>query len=89
MHKSPGNDEENEGIGGNAEQDLVVQRWSILWRSVCLATIPGRTLYPYHRFLRNLDLRDLENLLEEPKFSGKIERFVDYEDPPNRSPDLN
>ena len=73
MYKSPVNDEETEGLGP-AEQELLVQRWSIFWRSVCLATM-DKTMFPYHRYLRSLDLVDLENLLYDSSFSRKIERF--------------
>jgi hypothetical protein len=77
VHKSPGSDEESQGqIIFAGEQELLVQRWSILWRSICLASM-GKTMFPYHSYLRSLDLRDLENMLEDleaPHFNGKIER---------------
>jgi len=77
VHKSPGSDEESQGqIIFAGEQELLVQRWSILWRSICLASM-GKTMFPYHEYLRSLDIRDLENMLEDleaPHFNGKIER---------------
>lgn len=54
-----------------AEQELTVQRWSILWRTITLSAF-GKTLYPYCRHLRLLDLRDLGDLLDDDKFRGKI-----------------
>lgn len=62
--------------GGNEaisfpEQELVVQRWSILWRTIILSAF-GKTLYPYCRYLRVLDLRDLTDLLDDDKLRGKI-----------------
>ena len=67
-----------------SEQDLTVQRWSILWRTIILSALGG-TIYPYCKHLRMLDLRDLGYLLEEDKFrqgkivknffSGPLERF--------------
>jgi hypothetical protein len=54
-----------------AEQELTVQRWSILWRTITLSTF-GNTIYPYCRHLRFLDLRDLGDLLDDDKFRGKI-----------------
>ncbi|QDS75671.1 hypothetical protein FKW77_007479 [Venturia effusa] len=56
-----------------AEQDLVVQRWSIQWRSIVLSAL-DKTLLPYCRYLRVLDLGDLEMLFEESRFQpgGKI-----------------
>lgn len=64
--------------GGNdglslAEQELTTQRWSILWRSIILSTFE-QTVFPYSRYLRALDLRDLESLIEDERFRGKIER---------------
>ncbi|KAK5169587.1 uncharacterized protein LTR77_005564 [Saxophila tyrrhenica] len=56
-----------------AEQELNVQRWSILWRTIILSAL-GKTLYPYCRHLRMLDLRDLNALLEDEKFRGKISK---------------
>ncbi|KAI7659577.1 hypothetical protein KC319_g8917, partial [Hortaea werneckii] len=57
-----------------AEQDVMVMKWSILWRTIVLSTL-GKTFYPYCRHLRGLDLRDLSWLLDrldEPKFRGKV-----------------
>ncbi|KAK4494039.1 hypothetical protein PRZ48_015226 [Zasmidium cellare] len=54
-----------------AEQELTIQRWSILWRSITLSAF-GKTIYPYCRHLRFLDLRDLGDLLDEDRFRGKI-----------------
>lgn len=53
------------------EQELVVQRWSILWRTITLSSL-GHTLYPYCRYLKVLDLRDLADLLDDDKFRGKV-----------------
>ena len=54
-----------------AEQELTVQRWSIMWRTITLSAL-GKTAYPYCRHLRFLDLRDLGDLLDDDKFRGKI-----------------
>ncbi|KAF2167707.1 hypothetical protein M409DRAFT_65831 [Zasmidium cellare ATCC 36951] len=54
-----------------AEQELTVQRWSILWRTITLSAF-GRTINPYCRHLRFLDLRDLGDLLDDDKFRGQI-----------------
>lgn len=73
--------------GGNearplAEQELTVQKWSILWRTIVLSCT-GETLHPYCRYLRVLDMRDLYDLLDDDKFRGKIQKsalfnWVDY-----------
>jgi len=52
-------------------QELLVQKWSILWRSILLSSL-GKTMFPYCRYLRVLDLRNLNFLLEDEKFRGKI-----------------
>ena len=67
-----------------SEQDLAVQKWSILWRTIIMSAL-GQTIYPYCKHLRMLDLRDLGYLLDEDKFkqgkimknffSGPMERF--------------
>ncbi|KAF2086707.1 hypothetical protein K490DRAFT_18894, partial [Saccharata proteae CBS 121410] len=67
------------GLGGNdsvpqAEQLLLVQKWSILWRSL-IASALGTTLFPYCKFLHVLDLRDLTYLLEDDKFHKVSKRF--------------
>ncbi|KAK5128396.1 hypothetical protein LTR85_003064 [Meristemomyces frigidus] len=57
-----------------AEQDVTVMKWSILWRTVILSAL-GKTLYPYCRHLRELDLRDLSGLMDrmdEPKYRGRV-----------------
>ncbi|GAM90514.1 hypothetical protein ANO11243_085580 [Dothideomycetidae sp. 11243] len=56
------------------EQESVVQRWSILWRSIILSSL-GKTLFPYCNFLRVLDLRDLLFLLDDDKFRGRISGY--------------
>ncbi|KXT18054.1 hypothetical protein AC579_4556 [Pseudocercospora musae] len=56
-----------------AEQELVVQRWSILWRTITLSAF-GKTVFPYCRHLRYLDLRNLGQLLDDDKFRGKISK---------------
>ena len=50
-----------------------MQKWSILWRTIIMSAL-GKTLYPYCRHLRMLDLRDLGYLLEDDKFRGKISK---------------
>jgi hypothetical protein len=54
-----------------SEQTLLIQRWSIMWRTILLSCY-GEAMYPYVRYLRVLDLRDLFYLLDEDKFRGKI-----------------
>ncbi|KAI9723120.1 MAG: hypothetical protein M1828_004368 [Chrysothrix sp. TS-e1954] len=70
--KSRVNDEEAEGSNAAPQQELLVQKWSIMWRSIILAALNG-TLFPYCRYLKSLELRDLQNLLEDSKFRGRIQ----------------
>jgi hypothetical protein len=50
---------------------LTIQRWSILWRSI-IASALDATLLPYCRYIKNLDFRDLGNLLDEDQFRNKV-----------------
>lgn len=52
----------------NAEQEALVGKWAMLWRSIILSSIDGKTYLPYCRFIRSLNLRDLGNLFEDTKF---------------------
>jgi hypothetical protein len=58
-----------------AEQLLLVQKWSILWRSIITSCLQV-TLYPYCKYVRALDLRDLENLLDDGQFKGKVQEYI-------------
>ena len=51
----------------NSQQNQVVSKWASLWRTMILSSL-GMTLYPYCRYIRVLDLRDLKELLDDPKF---------------------
>ena len=68
--------------GGGDEMELAqsikqvartVRKWALLWRSMVLSSM-GKTLFPYCRYIRALDLRDLNHLLDDDKFKGAIER---------------
>jgi len=56
---------------------LTIQRWSILWRSI-IASALDATLFPYCRYIRNLDFRDLGNLLDEDQFRNKVFKSGDH-----------
>ncbi|PVI07399.1 hypothetical protein DM02DRAFT_504633, partial [Periconia macrospinosa] len=70
-HKSP--------VRGGGEDEafatklLIVQKWSILWRSIIASSLDA-TLFPYCRYIKTLDFRDLENLLDEDNFKAKISK---------------
>ena len=50
---------------------LTIKRWSILWRSI-IASALDATLFPYCRYIRSLDFRDLEHLLDDDQFRAKV-----------------
>ncbi|KAF2729046.1 hypothetical protein EJ04DRAFT_503076 [Polyplosphaeria fusca] len=54
-----------------ATKQLMVQKWSILWRSIIASSV-GVTLFPYCRYIKTLDFRDLENLLDDDSFKGRV-----------------
>lgn len=60
-----------------AVQDLIVQKWTIMWRSIVLSAL-GKAAYPYCRHLRMLDLRDLSYLLDHDKFRNKNSKIAKY-----------
>jgi hypothetical protein len=49
----------------------MAQKWSILWKSIVASSLEA-TLFPYCRYIKTLDLRDLKNLLEDDQFKGKV-----------------
>ena len=65
---SPGSDEESEGAQALIPQeDSHYLKWVIFWTSVISSGFK-ETLFPYASYLRSLDLRDLEYMLEDNKF---------------------
>ncbi|MCJ1373747.1 hypothetical protein MMC20_004976 [Loxospora ochrophaea] len=50
------------------QQDQIIIRWAELWRMIILSSL-DLTAYPYCRYIRVLDLRNLKDLLDEPKFN--------------------
>ena len=55
------------------QQDRTVQKWATLWRTMILSSL-DKTTYPYCRYIRALNLRDLKELLEDWKFRGAVSR---------------
>nr|POF03874.1 hypothetical protein CFP56_21630 [Quercus suber] len=58
----------------------LVAKWSVLWSSIIKSAM-GTTMFPYCRYLRLLDLQDLNFLLEtldEPRFRNSVgKQFFD------------
>ncbi|KAF1959537.1 hypothetical protein CC80DRAFT_381868, partial [Byssothecium circinans] len=64
---------EDETIVPLAVKLLLLQKWSILWKSIIASSL-GATLFPYCRYIKTLDFRDLENLLDDDLFKSKISK---------------
>lgn len=54
---------------------LTIQKWSILWRSIVASSLDA-TLFPYCRYIRSLDFRDLGYLLDDDQFRAKVSKSV-------------
>ena len=57
------------------EQDPVIRKWALLWRSVILSTL-DQTYLPYYSYIRYLDLDDFGDLLKEPRFTKTMKEYV-------------
>ncbi|KAF2712430.1 hypothetical protein K504DRAFT_531531 [Pleomassaria siparia CBS 279.74] len=66
-----GGDDEGGSIG---MKQVIVQRWAILWRSIIASSLDD-TLFPYCRYIKALDLRDLMELLDDVHFKGKVVKY--------------
>ncbi|KAL8687733.1 MAG: hypothetical protein Q9218_006184 [Villophora microphyllina] len=53
------------------QEEVMTMRWAQLWRFIALSAM-GQTLFPYARYIRALNLEDLEELLQDAKFKDKI-----------------
>ncbi|CAN9116534.1 unnamed protein product [Alternaria alternata] len=52
---------------------LTIQKWSILWRSIVASSLDV-TLFPYCRYIKSLDFRDLGYLLDDDQFRAKVSK---------------
>ncbi|PBP17688.1 hypothetical protein BUE80_DR011622 [Diplocarpon rosae] len=48
-------------------QKTTLLKWALLWKSIIRSSLEA-TAYPYCLYIRSLDLRNLAELLEEPRF---------------------
>ncbi|KAL9025333.1 MAG: hypothetical protein Q9196_005824 [Gyalolechia fulgens] len=61
------------------QEENMILRWAQLWRMITLSAT-GNTLFPYARYIRALDLGDLEELLGDSKFKDRVSNmFFDGE----------
>lgn len=54
----------------SSEQHALFRKWTILWRSIILSSFDYATYRPYCRYLRILDLRNLNSMFDDSKFTG-------------------
>ncbi|KZM18273.1 hypothetical protein ST47_g10563 [Ascochyta rabiei] len=72
-HEAPIRGGGDDAIVSLGQKILTTQRWSILWRSIIASSLET-TLFPYCRYIKTLDFRDLGNLLEEDQFRVNISK---------------
>lgn len=56
----------------HALQEQVISKWSLLWRSIMLSSL-GKTMHPYCRYIKSLDLRNLTELFENGIFRDSVQ----------------
>ena len=55
------------------KKEQLTMQWAGLWRTIVLSSL-GKTLFPYSKYVRRLNLQDLEELLQDNKFRDSISR---------------
>jgi hypothetical protein len=55
-----------------AQQESQLRKWALIWRSIIRSSL-NATYKPYCLYIRSLNLDNLSDLLQESRFSGKIE----------------
>lgn len=56
-------------------QQQIILKWASMWRSIILSSL-GKTLFNYSQYVRTLHFQDLQYLLEDAKFGGKVGKCV-------------
>ena len=56
-----------------AQQETQLRKWALIWRSIIRSSLDV-TYKPYCLYIRFLNLDNLRDLLQESRFSGKIEQ---------------
>ena len=64
-----GQDRQNRSLyeAKKQQEERIFAQWACLWRTMVLSSM-GKTLYPYCRYIRTLNLNDLEELLKDSRF---------------------
>jgi len=58
-----------------SKKEQLTMQWAGLWRTIILSSL-GKTLFPYSRYVRRLNLQDLEELLQDRSFRDTISKWV-------------
>lgn len=53
------------------QQERMIGKWAVLWKTITLSSL-NKTLLPYSKYIRTLNLRDLDQLLQDRKFLDKF-----------------
>ncbi|PLB48017.1 hypothetical protein P170DRAFT_386160 [Aspergillus steynii IBT 23096] len=69
--RSGGTDDEQ--LRNRRPAPTLARKWALMWRSIVLSTF-GQTYLPYYSYIRYLDLDDLDYLLKDSGFTGKIKQ---------------
>ncbi len=56
-----------------AQQESQLRKWALIWRSIIRSSL-DITYKPYCLYIRSLNLDNLRDLLQESRFSGRIEQ---------------
>lgn len=67
----------NNGDAMRSSRERIIIKCAGLWRTITLSSL-GKTFYPYSRFIRTLNLRELEELLGAPKFRARNSKYAGY-----------
>lgn len=57
-------------VTGAHTKERLFEKHLSLWRTIILSSL-GKTLYPYSRYIRTLNLENLTFLLTNPKFESE------------------
>jgi hypothetical protein len=58
--------------GIKSDQNSIIRKWALMWRSIILSTFDDKTYLPYYSYIRYLDLNDLKELLNDSGFRDNI-----------------
>ena len=59
----------------SSKKEQLTMQWAGLWRTIVLSSL-NKTLFPYSKYVRRLNLQDLEDPLQDKIFRDAISRQV-------------